>query len=74
MGDDIDLNLEFYRMEGGRYPDTPDAIREIALARACCGARASGERVGEGVGLGFGGRGATETPGESDRRAVSSDS
>ena len=31
MGDDIRLDLEFYRMEGGRYPDTPDAIRRIAL-------------------------------------------
>ena len=37
MGDDIDLNLEFYRTEGGRYPDTPDAIREIALDGAGCG-------------------------------------
>ena len=31
MGDDIWLNLEFYRMEGGRYPDTPNATRRIAL-------------------------------------------
>ena len=31
MGDDIRLDLEFYCMEGGRYPDTPDAIRRIAL-------------------------------------------
>ena len=31
MGDDIRLDLEFYQMEGGRYPDTPDAIRRIAL-------------------------------------------
>ena len=31
MGDDIRLDLEFYHMEGGRYPDTPDAIRGIAL-------------------------------------------
>ena len=31
MGDDIRLELEFYHMEGGRYPDTPDAIRRIAL-------------------------------------------
>lgn len=31
MGDDIHLELEFYRMEGGRYPDTPNAIRRIAL-------------------------------------------
>ena len=31
MGDDIWLNLEFYRMEGGRYPDAPNAIRRIAL-------------------------------------------
>ena len=31
MGDDIWLNLEFYQMEGGRYPDTPDATRRIAL-------------------------------------------
>lgn len=31
MGDDIWLNLEFYRLEGGRYPDTPNATRRIAL-------------------------------------------
>ena len=31
MGDDIRLDLEFYHMEGGRYPDTPDAILRIAL-------------------------------------------
>ncbi len=31
MGDDIWLNLEFYRMEGGRYPDKPNATRRIAL-------------------------------------------
>ncbi len=31
MGDDIRLDLEFYHLEGGRYPDTPDAIRRIAL-------------------------------------------
>ena len=31
MGDDIRLALEFYRMEGGRYPNTPNAIRRIAL-------------------------------------------
>ena len=31
MGDDIRLDLEFYHMEEGRYPDTPDAIRRIAL-------------------------------------------
>ena len=31
MGDDIWLNLEFYRMEGDRYPDTPNATRRIAL-------------------------------------------
>ena len=31
MGDDIWLNLEFYRMEGGRYSDTPNATRRIAL-------------------------------------------
>ena len=31
MGDDIWLGLEFYRLEGGRYPDTPNAIRRIAL-------------------------------------------
>lgn len=31
MGDDIWLNLEFYRMEGGRYNDTPNATRRIAL-------------------------------------------
>ena len=30
-GDDIWLNLEFYRMEGGLYPDTPNAIRRIQL-------------------------------------------
>ena len=31
MGDDIWLDLEFYRMEGGLYPDKPNAIRRIAL-------------------------------------------
>ena len=30
-GDDIWLNLEFYRMEGGLYPDTPNAIRRRQL-------------------------------------------
>ena len=30
-GDDIWLNLEFYRMEGGLYPDTPNAIRRMQL-------------------------------------------
>jgi hypothetical protein len=31
MGDDINLNLEFYRNEGGRYSDTPNTTRRIAL-------------------------------------------
>ena len=31
MGDDIWLDLEFYRMEGGLYPDKPNATRRIAL-------------------------------------------
>ena len=31
MGDDIWLELEFYRMEGGLYPDKPNATRRIAL-------------------------------------------
>jgi hypothetical protein len=31
MGDDIWLNLEFYCMEDGRYPDKPNATRRIAL-------------------------------------------
>ena len=31
MGDDIWLDLEFYQMHGGVYPDTPNAIRRIAL-------------------------------------------
>ncbi len=31
MGDDIRLALEFYREERGHYPDTPNAIRTIAL-------------------------------------------
>ena len=31
MGDDIWLDLEFYRLEGGLYPDKPNAIRRIAL-------------------------------------------
>ena len=30
-GDDIWLNLEFYRMEGGRYPDTADTARRMPL-------------------------------------------
>ena len=30
-GDDIWLNLEFYRMDRGRYPDTPDTTRRIQL-------------------------------------------
>ncbi|KAA3619554.1 MAG: VCBS repeat-containing protein [Calditrichaeota bacterium] len=31
MGDDIWLELEFYKMKEGRYPDTPNTIRRIAL-------------------------------------------
>ena len=31
MGDDIWLDLEFFRMEGGGYPDKPNATRRIAL-------------------------------------------
>lgn len=31
MGDDIGLGLEFYQMEEGRYPDTPNTTRGIAL-------------------------------------------
>ncbi len=31
MGDDIWLGLKFYQMENGRYPDTPNTIRGIAL-------------------------------------------
>ena len=31
MGDDIWLDLEFYHLEGGPYPDTPNTIRRIAL-------------------------------------------
>lgn len=31
MGDDVWLNLEFYRLEEGRYPDTPGTTRRIAL-------------------------------------------
>ena len=31
MGDDIVLDLEFYRSEGGVYPGQPDAIRRIQL-------------------------------------------
>ncbi len=31
MGDDVWLDLEFYRMEGGLYADTPNATRRIAL-------------------------------------------
>ena len=31
MGDDIWLNLEFYHMEGGLYPDKPNTTRRIAL-------------------------------------------
>lgn len=31
MGDDIWLDIEFYQMEEGRYPNTPNTIRRIAL-------------------------------------------
>ena len=31
MGDDIWLDLEFYPLEGGRYPDQPDATRRMQL-------------------------------------------
>ncbi len=31
MGGDIWLDLEFYRMDGGRYPGEPDATRRIQL-------------------------------------------
>jgi hypothetical protein len=31
MGDSVWLNHEFYRMEGGRYSNTPNAIRRLAL-------------------------------------------
>ncbi len=31
MGDDVVLNLEFYRTGDGFFPDKPDAIRRIAL-------------------------------------------
>lgn len=31
MGDDIWLELEFYRREGSRYPDAPNATRRIQL-------------------------------------------
>ena len=31
MGDDIWLGLEFYRVEGGLYPDQPNATRRIQL-------------------------------------------
>ena len=31
MGDDIRLDLEFYHLDGGRYPDAPGAARKIAL-------------------------------------------
>ncbi|MFQ5639402.1 MAG: FG-GAP repeat domain-containing protein [bacterium] len=31
FGDDVWLNLEFYRIEGGSYSDTPNATRRIAL-------------------------------------------
>jgi len=31
MGDDIKLDVEFFRMQDGRYPDQPNAIRSIAL-------------------------------------------
>ena len=31
MGDDVWLALEFYRMDGGFYPDTPNATHRIAL-------------------------------------------
>ena len=31
MGDDVGLGLEFYQMEEGHYPDTPNTTRGIAL-------------------------------------------
>ncbi|MCY3742263.1 MAG: VCBS repeat-containing protein [Candidatus Poribacteria bacterium] len=31
MGDDVGLGLEFYQMEGDRYPDRPNTTRGIAL-------------------------------------------
>ena len=31
MGDDIGLGLEFYQMDEGRYPNTPNTTRSIAL-------------------------------------------
>ncbi len=31
MGDDVWLDIEFYQMEEGRYPSTPNTIRRIAL-------------------------------------------
>ncbi len=31
MGDDVWLELEFYRLEGGLYPDKPNTTRRIAL-------------------------------------------
>ena len=31
MGDDIWLDLEFYPLEGGRYPESPDATRRMQL-------------------------------------------
>lgn len=31
MGDDVWLDLEFYQMEDGRYPNTPNTTRRIAL-------------------------------------------
>ncbi len=31
MGDDVWLELEFYRSEGGVYPDEPNTIRKLAL-------------------------------------------
>jgi len=31
MGDDIRLRLEFYRMDAGRYTDTPDTVRVMGL-------------------------------------------
>ena len=34
MGDGIWLDLEFYRNEGGRYPDGPNAIRGLGLIGA----------------------------------------
>ena len=33
MGDDIWLDLEFYKLSGGLYPDKPNAIRRRQLAR-----------------------------------------